>query len=47
MISSSNIFSIFLHYPKATNLKVFFANSLNNKISDRDILNKYAIFKFN
>ena len=47
MPGPSSILSALLHNPKAVDLKVLFANGLNIETFDHDILNKYAIHRFN
>ena len=47
MPGPSYISSALSHDPEAVDLKVLFANGLNIETSDHDILNKYAIHRFN
>lgn len=45
MASASNILNMPLQNLKA-NLKILFNNSIDIKTTDRNILNKYTIYKF-
>ena len=47
MPGPSSISSAFSHDPEVVNLKILFANGMDIKTADYDILNKYVIHKFN
>lgn len=47
MTDPSSIISIFLHDLKVNNYNILFKSSFDIQETDKDLLNKYIIYKFN